>query len=166
MNVVGSHSGIHKLNAVYVTIPTFPPKYASFLQNIFLVLLFHINDRKQFGNNAISKSLPDELKFLEENGVTFYTEQYGLVEIRFIVTLILGDNLSLHSVLGFTESCSAQFNCRFCKINKFQYHAQTTEDNLLIQTHHNYTQDLLLDDMSKTGVKEDCIFNSKKLSRY
>lgn len=158
-NALGSHAGIHKLGAVYVSIPTFPPKFSSLLENIFLALLFHSNDRKQFGNAAVFKILLDEFIYLENTGITFFTEKHGFVEIRFVLTVIVGDNLGLHTLLGFTESFNAKFNCRFCKIDKMASRIQNTENKMLIRTVNSYEYDLSLDDISLTGIKEPCIFN-------
>jgi len=63
-NPLGSHSGIHKLGAVYVSIPCLPPHRQSSLNTIFLTLLFHSSDRQKFGNNIIFKPVIDELNFL------------------------------------------------------------------------------------------------------
>jgi len=43
-NVLGSHSGVHKLGAVYVSTPCLPPNRSTTLSNIFLALLFHSSD--------------------------------------------------------------------------------------------------------------------------
>lgn len=48
-NSLGSHSGIHKLGAVYCSIACLPPCYQSVLENIYLLGLFHISDLKEFG---------------------------------------------------------------------------------------------------------------------
>ena len=45
-NALGSHGGIHKLGAVYASLPIFPGKYRSKLENIFPVLFFHSSDIK------------------------------------------------------------------------------------------------------------------------
>lgn len=70
-NVLGSHSGIHKLGAVYVSIPCMPPYRSTNLSNIFLALLFHSSDRIQFGNRIIFNPIIDELNFLMETGVWY-----------------------------------------------------------------------------------------------
>lgn len=64
-NPLGSHAGIYKLGAIYFTIASIPPKYASRIENIFLAMLFHSQDRTKFGNRAIFNILLKELKNLE-----------------------------------------------------------------------------------------------------
>lgn len=44
-NPLGSHAGIYKLDAIYFTIASIPPKYASRIENIFLAMLFHSQDQ-------------------------------------------------------------------------------------------------------------------------
>lgn len=60
---------MHKLGAVYISIPCLPPHIQSTLKTIFLTLLFHSTDRQKFGNNIIFKPLIDELYFLGEQGI-------------------------------------------------------------------------------------------------
>lgn len=56
-NVLGSHSGIHKLGGVNVSVPCLPPYQSTVLSNIFVALMFHSPDRVKFGNNIIFKPL-------------------------------------------------------------------------------------------------------------
>lgn len=75
-NVLGSHSGIHKLGAVYVSIPCMPPYCSTTLSNIFLALLFHSSDRVQFGNRVIFNSIIEEFNFLMETGIQIDIPQF------------------------------------------------------------------------------------------
>lgn len=52
-NPLGSHAGVQKLGAMYISFPGCPPEFFSKLENIFLVLLFNTIDRKQLGNQAL-----------------------------------------------------------------------------------------------------------------
>jgi len=45
-NPLGSHRGVQKLGAVYISMPSFPTELASKLESIFLVLLFNSIDKK------------------------------------------------------------------------------------------------------------------------
>jgi hypothetical protein len=120
-NPLGSHSGVHKLGAVYITIPCLPPHIQSTLKTIFLALLFHSIDRQKFGNNVIFKPLIDELNFLKDHGFVYIDIEINgefIRNIKFELDLILGDNLGLHSITGFVESFSSNFPCRMCKVTK------------------------------------------------
>ena len=134
---LGSHSGTHKLGAVYINIAAFPPKYRSMLKNIFLALLFHSNDKKFVGNEAIITILIQELAFLETEGITVGHSE-GTVQVYLVLTLILGFNLGLHSIMGLSESFSGNFSCRFCKIDKQTAKIQIKADPNLLRNSETY----------------------------
>lgn len=52
-NPFGSHSGVHKIGAVYCTIPTILNEYSSMLENIFLLQLHNVKDHSQLRNKSI-----------------------------------------------------------------------------------------------------------------
>jgi len=116
-NILGSHSGVHKVGAVYVSIPCIPPHRTSVLSNIFLALLFHSSDRVEFGNNVIFNPLIDELNYLQETGIEIDTPVFKGT-LYYDLGLIIGDNLGIHSIIGFTESFSSNYSCRICTIKK------------------------------------------------
>lgn len=91
-NPLGTSSGIHKLGAAYVTIPTIPLEFQSSLDNIFLVLLFHSSDwqKSERCSWCVFKRLIDEFTHLETEGVTINTNN-GQVRVYFVLGLILGD---------------------------------------------------------------------------
>lgn len=64
-NALGSHAGCYKLGAVYFSIATIPPIFATRLENIFLCYLFHSSDRVTFGNRAVFQVLLNQIKTLE-----------------------------------------------------------------------------------------------------
>lgn len=156
-NVLGSHAGIHKLGAVYVSIPCLPPSRSSALTNIFLTLLFHSSDRAAFGNSVIFRSLINEFNYLSENGIDFDLPTFK-GKLYFELGVILGDNLGLHSLLGFVESFSANFSCRTCKVPKSILKEQCYEDESLLRNLDMYNRDLVLNDPTLTGIKERCTF--------
>lgn len=146
------------LGAVYVSLACLPPELASSLDQIFLVSLFKTNDKKYFGNSIIFKDLISELNYLENTGI-FVTVNNKVHDIFFSLGLIIGDNLSLHSILGFTESFVSRYPCRFCKTIKNECHVQTTEVDINLRNSINYADDLKLNDVLLTGVKESCVWN-------
>lgn len=94
-NPLGSHAGIYKLGAIYFTIASISPKYASQIENIFLAMLFHNQDRTEFGNKSIFNILVKELKNLETKGLSI--ELNGItLQVFFVVVLIIGDNLGIY----------------------------------------------------------------------
>jgi len=76
----------------------------------------------EFGNHAIFKHIINQLNFLENIGIVINIKG-SLYRVFFSLGLILGDNLGLHSVLGFTESFVAHYPCRFCKLSKTECHS-------------------------------------------
>lgn len=62
-----------------------------------------------------------ELNFLEHTGIDILYKS-KVHKNFFLLGLMLGDNLGLHSILGFTESFMANSPCRFCRSIKFECH--------------------------------------------
>lgn len=136
-NVLGSHSGVHKLGAVYVSIPCIPLHRTSVLSNIFLALLFHSSDRAEFGNKIIFNPLINELNYLQETGIEIDTPEFTGV-LYFDLGLIIGDNLGIHSIIGFTESFSSNFSCRICTVKKNDLKSQCYEDGSQLRSIDQY----------------------------
>lgn len=153
-NALGSHAGEYKLGAVYVSVATIPPDKSSRLENIFLAQLFYSKDRIMFGNEVIFNKLIQELKSLAEDGITIQHSNHS-VTVKFILATLSGDNLGLHSVLGFFESFMATNFCRFCLTTKTDSETQTCELNNLRQE-VNYMEDV----QNRVGIKEKCVWNN------
>ncbi|KYQ48388.1 hypothetical protein ALC60_12569 [Trachymyrmex zeteki] len=78
------------------------------------------------------------------------------------LTLILGDNLGVNSILGFSDSFSSRFFCRFCRTTKEQCQALCKSEPLLRRTKSNYDLDIQKLPDKSTGIKEPCIWNDLK----
>jgi len=154
---LGSNSGMHKLGAVYVAVPCIPPYRLTKLSNIFLALLFHSLDRTQFGNKIIFNPVLDEFNYLIDNGVVINIPQFK-GKLYFELGLILGDNLGLHSITGFTESFSSNLCCRIYTVAKADMKMQCYENKNLLRHQEQYFIDLEKNDMPATGLKEKCIW--------
>lgn len=115
-NALGSHKGISKCGAVYLSVPCLPSEYVSKIENIFLFILFNTLDRNTFKNSIVFEKVITELKFLQNEGINIHIPT-GEIKIHFDLALIVGDNLGLHSILGFVESFRANKFCRFCLID-------------------------------------------------
>lgn len=99
--------------------------------------------------------------FLETEGIHVKSNSKS-IHIKFRLVLLQGDNLGIHSLLGFSESFNSNYPCRFCKVSKDHLQTLFYQDDILMRTIENYESDVLLNDISKTGIKESCIFNSLK----
>lgn len=149
-NPLGSHC--NPVTFVYYSFPV--------IENceIYLAALFEGKSYKQFGNEKCLFSLVREIKDLESNGIIIKTSE-GEKTVHFILGLILGDNLGINTVLGFTSSFSANYFCRFCKTVKTSTQKECVLNPALLRNENNYNTDLLQNDVAMTGIKESSILN-------
>lgn len=68
-------------------------------------------------NDAVFAPLITELLSLQENGIIVHVQNEEKT-VYFQLASLLGDNLGMNSILGFSESFSSNSCCRFCKIEK------------------------------------------------
>ena len=152
-NPLGSHAGIHKLGAIYASIPLLPITVSSQLHNIFVLALFHSKDLKFYGKPHVFKRVIDDLISLQNDGVTI-TLSGKKINIRFVIGQILGDNLGLNCVLGYSECFSAMHFCRLCKSDKLKCSQETDPRKFCMRTKHNFETDLATNNPKITGIKE------------
>lgn len=162
-NPLGSHAGLAKCGAVYISILCLPPEFQSKLENIFLLALFNSLDRKFFTNKIIFKRIIQELEILEKIGITIDHPTFGSVTIYFSLVLILGDNLGVHSVLGFSECFRCNYPCRFCLIHRDKINSIFREQSCILRNETNYQTGLEENNLSLTGIKEECTFHTSRL---
>lgn len=79
----------------------------------------------------------EELKFLYETGIEVVIHKI-ISRLDFVVIGILGDNLGLNALLGFTESLFSDYFCRFCRASKYLCYILYTENSELLRTTQNY----------------------------
>lgn len=100
--------------------------------NIHLLALFHTQDVSKYGFNVILEPLINDINILESQGLSlpFSDEQiYGTI------AQITGDNLGMHSILGFNESFSSRHFCRLCLIEKQDSQTVYSEDHPKVILH-------------------------------
>ncbi|KAF2897146.1 hypothetical protein ILUMI_09035 [Ignelater luminosus] len=158
-NPLGAHASIHKVGAIYVSIPCLPPIQQGSLINIFLLMLFHSSDLQQFGSSIVFAKLIDELNHLERRGLLIEAGDAN-INLFFAVALITGDNLGLNSMLGFTESFRAKFFCRFCKCPRSETQIQCTQSLNLLRNIQNCELGVEVKDVRLTGIKSPCVWNN------
>jgi len=156
-NHTGSHAGDHSLGALYYQIPCIPQHHTSTLENVFVSSIFLSNDR-HLNNGDAFRPVINELKDLEENGILVHTAT-GNQRVYFCCCLLLADNLGFHSITGFSESFNANYYCRFCKEHKLVMKRQIRENLLLLRNRENYEADILINNVSLTGIKDRCVWN-------
>jgi len=155
---VGSRAGVHKLGAIYACLKCFPPRFNSQLKNLFLTLMFYSEDRLVYGSVPILRTMVEEIKCLQSRRIKLFIREKEW-EIKFVLVQILGDNLGLNSTLGYTESFNAYHSCRVCRVNKRNVTQLFIEDKNLLRNTDNYAADLIVNNVSETGVKTDAIWN-------
>lgn len=150
---------------MYASFPFLPPEFHSFLENIFLILLFYSADRQasnpliEASNNKVMfHKVISEINELRTDGITVEIEGIERT-LYFDLGLVIGDNLGFHSILGFVESFSANFPCSMCKMSKSETESACVEKPELLRNPDNYNSDLALNDVSQTGIKESCLFH-------
>ena len=155
VNPLGSRTKLHKVGGNYTVILGLPPRFNALLENLLLSLLFNSSDRGQFGNKACFENLIDEYKTLAVYGILVRG-----IRVFPMLQLCSGDNLSINGYMGFVESFSAHYPCRFCKMHAKDFNKNFIDDPNLYRTIESYDADVANADVTNTGVKEDSVFNS------
>lgn len=155
-NPLGSRKSKNKIGAVYYTIDGLPNEFSSLLENIFLVQLHNYEDHKALGNKKIFIYVINEMNKLCTEGISIDVEG-KTKQIYFIVSRIVGDNLGLNTILGFTKSFNSSHCCRICYVSKEEMRNTTIENSTLLRNVENYTKHCT--DKSH-GIIENCIFNN------
>ena len=155
-NPLGSRK--HKIGLIYMTVKSLPSKFNSAMSQIYLVAAYDMNDSKVYGIDAILRPIIDDLKSLEEDGLNIETRVFS-GNVGIAVAQVVGDNLGVHGLLGFVESFSANFPCRRCKMPKEDIRMQCVENQALLRNEDNYREDIATNDVSRTGIRRQSIFN-------
>ncbi|MCI4374945.1 hypothetical protein PGIGA_G00012370, partial [Pangasianodon gigas] len=105
-----------------------------------------------------------DIKILETDGIElpFSTDRvYGTI------CQVTGDNLGMHSILGFTESFSGHYFCRLCLTDKVDVQSVYSEDDFRVILHdwtiyEQQCSELESDPQLKSrhGLKRSSTFNS------
>ncbi|KAE9525990.1 hypothetical protein AGLY_013932 [Aphis glycines] len=122
----------------------------------YAISLFKTDDLNTFGNELIFKDLISKLNFLESTGID--------------ISLIVFDNLGLHTILGFVQSFVACYLCRFCKTHRNVCHNQTIQDDNSLRNAVNYLYNVASNSVSISGIRELCdwdqVYSFSVISNY
>ena len=157
-NAMGSHAGANKFSATYSILACLPPDLASRLECILCHSLVYTDDKKNTSNAFVFSKLIEDANFLRNTGI-FIDVHNTRINVKFDVILIVGDNLGTNGISGFVESFQANFYCRMCKVSSEEAKTLTKEEEKLLRTRSNYESDLKINDSSRTGIKEKCVFH-------
>lgn len=158
-NPLGSHRGLGKVAGVYLIISCLPPSLQSKTENIFVFELYKTDDLHNVSIHDMFVPIIQELKYLETSGIEVKTSN-GKFQIFFSLAKIIGDNLAVHQMLGFSQCFSANFPCRFCKIHYSDISQVCAESQCILRTEETYNTDLDKMEMSTTGICGESVFNS------
>jgi len=158
-NPLGSHSS--SVLGVYYSFPSAPNFLRYSLNSIFVAALFNTKDVKSIGNDKTFFKLVEEINELENIGININLSG-KIINIKFVLGLVVGDNLGINSVLGFSRSFSSTYFCRFCVNDKKKTQTMATEDHDSLRNRVNYNEHVNKNDLKQTGISEYSIFNSIK----
>lgn len=116
--------------------------------------MHNTRDYKYLNNRKIFSNIKNQLKTLEKNGIIFTIDGQETT-IYFSLLGIIGDNLGLHEILGFTMNFK-DAKARNCLSNKGIRVKQCKENIKSIRTKATYNKHSKL---QSNGIKETCIFN-------
>jgi hypothetical protein len=160
LNALAGHAGAYQIGGIYFQIACLPPHLQSKLDFIFLLALFFSEDRKTYGNHRIFKPVIDELNLLYDVGIKINFQHYK--SVKFITVLVVGDNLGLNSILGFTSGFRHNHFCRFCYTHRRETLTLTMSSINEVRTRDNFEEALNLKNPENTGVYNDSPFNKIK----
>lgn len=163
VNPLGSKTWIHKLGLIHFILKRLPPDLLSGLQSQFHLAVYKSNDVATYGLDAILRPIVEDIRCLESDGIFVNTPNYQGV-VKFTVVQVVGDNLGLHGILGYIESFSGNYVCRFCKGDNGVVRSLTLEDPALLRDRNSYEADLVIANSSQTGLKRDSVLNILSLT--
>lgn len=153
-NALGSHKD--SVDNIYYYFPLLEDPFHK--NNIHLATSIRSDHIKAYGNGACFQELVEALLDLYYTG--FEVSVNGRVKkIKFLLGLVIGDNLALNAILEYVMSFMANFFCRICTLSRAEAHHACIEMLSKLRTIDNYNIHLNLNDLSKTGIKGDCVFN-------
>ncbi|KYN22123.1 hypothetical protein ALC57_05487 [Trachymyrmex cornetzi] len=155
-NPLGSRKCIHKIGIIYSSILGLPYEFSSMLESIFLVQIHNYQDHKVLGNKRIFQHVVNQIINLQENGIiiSINNQEY---KIFFILPFIIGDNLGLNTILGYSRNFRSNYCCRICYGDISNLKKQSVENISELRTQENYLSHLR---NQSFGIQEECIFNS------
>ncbi|CAL8105707.1 unnamed protein product [Orchesella dallaii] len=157
-NPLGSKSGKHKLANFYFSLLDMPQHMLSSIDNVLLLASLKTVDLKTSSVNAVLEVIVTELKELWNEGLTFLYNDKPIT-LKVALAQVSGDNLGLHTVLGFTEGFNANYPCRRCKMHRNECKIATYECTEKLRNLCNYDNDILLKDFPSTGINFESILN-------
>lgn len=153
-NALGSHTD--SVDNLYYYFPLLEDPFHR--NNIHLAASLRSNHIKTYGNGNCFQDLVEGLLDLYNVGFEI-TVKGKKKTIKFLLGLVIGDNLALNAILEYVVSFSANFYCRICTLPRQEAATECYEVLSKLRTIENYETDLGVNNQTLTGVKGDCVFN-------
>lgn len=150
----GSHNNRHGVCGIYYNLLTLSSEFSSKLKNTFVAGMLKKQDMTNEDINRLIAPMIDVFKELEEQGIDFCIDGETKT-VRFVLCLLTGDNLGIHTMLSFSSGFNATFYCRFCRRPK-----DTTEHADCLRRKQDYDEDVILNSLSETGIASNSVFNT------
>jgi len=153
-NPLGTKTGTHKLAQFYFSFLDSPSNTGSSPQNMFFLASVKTEDLKLCGSNIVMEPIVKELKVLGDHGLKINGE------ICYIMLgQIVGDNLWIHTLLGFSEGFTANFPCRRCEMHRENCRVLSKENISILRTKDSFNRAIKANDFPSTGIKFSSILN-------
>lgn len=79
--------------------------------------------------------------------------------MHIVIASVIGDNLAVNKIMGFTTSFSATHFCRRCKRDKNSTQTDCEEYAAFLRNEENYEIDIKMKNVAETGLKEESVLN-------
>ena len=153
---IGPHSA--KLSAIYIKVACLLSECQGALKNIFLALLFDNQDINDLTNERVFRKFIQKINYLQSTGIDVVINEQTY-RVYFTIGLVVADNLAMHALLGFVESYSSNYLCRFCRIDKRIMHFQCEEDPGLFRDKVQHELDCFEANVKNSGVNGRLVLN-------
>lgn len=161
-NALGGNAGTNKQMGVYFSIPVFPQHLLASPDYVFEALLFPSRIKAiKGGLNQALVDLVNVFVSLETEGIVVGDEESGK-KVFFVVSLVIGDNLALNELLGFSKSFNSDYYCRFCTASKVETKKDVYIREEKLRTPDTFQQHVDQNEPKKTGVYFNPIFHRLK----
>lgn len=78
-------------------------------------------DSNTYGLDVVLRPIVEELQLLEKEGIPVHTSTFQGV-VKFSVVQVVGDNLGLNAILGYSESFTANHGAEFINMSRHSRH--------------------------------------------
>jgi len=163
-NPIGAKCGKYKLTAVYYSIGNMPVRYRIKSNMIFLCLLVRHKFIKAYDptyHKLFEPLLADLLNLKSGINIDINGKE---IQLKAVLEVVLGDNLSSHAIAGFQTHFNAGSICRYCTVNYNHFRKKTCTSELVERTDAIYANQIkYIDDdpvdAAVYGIKYKCVFS-------